>query len=183
MDTILCSQCGTHNDVGLALCSNCQSPLTAYGGQLRGEAYQGKLAAQTAQLQDRPFAVVLMSATLGVIVFGWPLRMIVSAIIKYLRAGSGESGYVSSAFGILGPILTTAVCLPIAAALCWVAYEVWFQQPRAWRYAFGVLVAFSGYSVVRASEYGYWTIPVLVYSCSLIYLWLRPRARSWFGMS
>src|SRR5258707_484636 len=110
MDTIQCPHCGTSNDTGRALCVNCQSPLTAYSGQLRGEAYQGKLATQVDRLRVRPLSVNLMALFLAIVSIGWPLRAIVMAFGSRARLNAESTNYLASAFGTLAPILITILC-------------------------------------------------------------------------
>src|SRR6266576_3454334 len=101
MDTIQCEHCGTQNDVGRALCVNCQTPLTAYAGQLRGETYEGNLAGQVDRLQDRPLSVNLMAAALVAIAVAWPLRSIFNAFASRASLNSETTNYLASAFGAI----------------------------------------------------------------------------------
>ena len=97
------------------MCSNCKSPLTAYSGQLNDESYKGNLAAQVDQLNVRPPDVYAMVAFLIIFAIGWPLRAIVTAFMGRATLNSETTNYLASAFGSIGPILTTIACLPIEA--------------------------------------------------------------------
>src|ERR1044071_6490365 len=103
MDTVQCKHCGTQNDIGRALCENCQSPLTAYAGQLRGESYRGNLSAQVERLGVRPISVTLMVIFLSLITLGWPLRAIFTAFTSQATLNSESTNYIASAFGAIGP--------------------------------------------------------------------------------
>src|ERR1044071_9262972 len=109
METVQCKHCGTQNDISRALCENCQSPLTAYAGQLRGESYRGNLSAQVDRLRVRPISVTLMVVFLIIIIVGWPLREIFSAFASRATLNSESTNYIASAFGAIGPILVTMV--------------------------------------------------------------------------
>src|SRR4051812_24199856 len=122
MDSIQCPHCGTQNSTGRSLCENCQSPLTAYSGQLTGETYEGKLAGKVAQLDTRPVSVYLMMAFLTVIAIGWPLRNIIGAFAGRAQLNAENTNYLANAFGSIAPIMTTIVMLPIAAALFWIVW-------------------------------------------------------------
>lgn len=182
MDTIQCKYCGTSNEAGNAMCVNCQSPLTAYGGQITGVNYQGKLAAQAELLQRRPVAVVIVTTMLAFIAIGGPLRYIAAMVWAYVSRTHSEEGYLSSAFGVLGPIAAAVLCLPIACVIFWVAYEAVHQQPRAWRFGCGILFCYVGYLAIHFREGIMWNllwlVPVLI-SCGL---WMAPKTRAWFGL-
>src|SRR5689334_10026602 len=105
-ETRQCPNCGLENDLGRSVCANCQTPLTAYSGQLRGEAYQGKLAAQVAQLETRPPVVMAMVAAIVLFTLFWPLASLVTAFVHREATNAEGTNYLASAFGAIGPILT-----------------------------------------------------------------------------
>jgi hypothetical protein len=182
METIQCPYCSTVNDTKRSLCANCQSPLTAYSGQLRGETYQGKLAGQVECLQVRPLSVNLMAALLVTVAAGWPLRSIVAAFVNRAHLNVEATNYLASAFGAIGPIMVTILCLPLAAMLGWIAWSVLMQQPRAWKLSLVVISAFAVFILIRASEYRIWTVMWLGLAAGLAAVWLRRSTRAWFGI-
>jgi hypothetical protein len=182
METIQCSHCGTMNDTKHSLCVNCQSPLTAYSGELRGETYQGKLARQVERLQVRPLSVNLMAGFLIVVAVGWPLRAIVTALVNRAHLNVETTNYLASAFGTIGPIMIAIFCLPLAAILGWIAWSVLTQQPRAWQLSLVALCAFAIYIVIRAGEYRIWTVLWLGLPVGLAIAWLREPTKAWFGI-
>jgi len=182
METMQCPFCGTMNDTKHSLCTNCQSPLTAYSGELRGEIYQGNLAGQVERLRVRPWSVNLMAAFLVVVAVGWPLRSIVTAFVNRAQLNGEATNYLASAFGAIGPIMTTILCLPLAAILGWIAWSVLTQQPRAWKLSLVAISAFAVYILIRSGEYRIWTVIWLVLTAGLAAVWLRGPTRAWFGM-
>jgi hypothetical protein len=183
MDTQQCEHCGTVNEAGRALCSNCQSPLRADSGQLRGETYKGKLAAQVDQLGARPLTVKLMAAFLVLIAIGWPLRGIYSSFAGRVSMNSDSTNYVASAFGAITPILTTIVCLPLAGVLIWIAWSAMTQQVRGWKACLVAMAAFAAYTLCRAGEYRGWTILWLGLAVTLTAVWFHRSTKAWFGLS
>ena len=183
MDTIQCPHCGTQNSSERSLCVNCQSPLTAYSGQLTGEAYEGKLAGKVAQLETRPLSVYLMMAFLTVVAIGWPLRNIVLAFMARTGLNAENTNYLATAFGSIAPIMTTIVMLPLAGVLAWIAWQCYAQMPQAWKLSLISVVAFATFVALRFHDFKAWTIFWLAVVGALAYLWLRPNTRAWFGLS
>ena len=183
MDTIQCPHCGTANDTGRALCLNCQSPLTAYSGQLMGETYEGKLAGQVDRLWVRPLSVNLMTVFLLIIAAGWPVRAIFTAFIKRAHLNADSTNYLASAFGAIGPILTTIICLPLAAILVWLAWAAFTRQVRSWHLSLVAVSAFAVFILFRLSEYRGWAALWLGLASALIIAWIVPATRSWFGLA
>ncbi len=183
MDTQQCEHCGARNDAGRALCANCQTPLTAYSGELRGERYQGRLADQVERLNVRPLSVSLMAAFLVVIAVGWPLRAIVYAFGHRATLNGDGSNYLASAFGAIAPIMVTAVLLPVAASLLWIAWAAFTQHVRGWQLSLVALGAFAVYILIKVGEYRLWTLLWEVTAATLTILWFHRSAKSWFGMT
>ncbi len=183
MDRSQCPHCGTLNDSGSALCENCQTPLTAYSGQLSGEAYQGKLAEKVAELRVRPPGVYLMTAFLAVIALAWPVRSIFMAFANRAVLNSESTNYVSAAFGAVGPIMIAIVCVPVAVALLWLAWSGYTQQPGAWQICLGVVGAFAVYMVLNYREYHAWTIFWTLAALGLTSFWIHPSTKAWYGLS
>jgi hypothetical protein len=183
MDTLQCDHCGTVNDAGRSLCSNCQSPLTAYAGELRGENYQGKLAGQVESLHGRPVVVNLMVGFLAFVAIGWPLRAIVVALMRREPLNAESTNYIASAFGAIAPIVTGLICLPIAAVLLWIAWAALTQQTRAWQLCLAAVGLFAAFVAFHYGEYRGWTAVWIVLSAIVAGLWMRGSTRAWYGMS
>jgi len=183
MDSIQCPHCGTLNSTARSLCENCQSPLTAYSGQLTGETYEGKLAGKVAQLNTRPVSVYLMVAFLTVVAIGWPLRNIVTAFAHRAQLNTENTNYLANAFGSIAPIMITIVMLPLACVLFWVAWQCYTQSPQAWKLSLTAVVAFATFVAIRFHDFQAWTAFWLVIAGVLVFFWLRPATRGWFGLS
>lgn len=182
MEQSQCKHCGTLNEAGRALCSNCQTPLTAYSGELRGEEYRGKLAGQVDRLGGRPPAVTMVSIFLVLAAIGWPLRAVVAAFLKREHLSADGTNYISSAFSAIGPIFISIVCVPIAAVLVWIAWSVYQQRPGSWQFGLGALIAFAAYSLVQLGVSMGWSIFWLAITAVLAVLWFHGSTRAWFGL-
>ena len=183
MDTIQCPHCGTQNDTGRALCANCQSPLTAYAGQLRGETYEGKLAGHVGLLKGRPISVSIMAGFLVFIAVAWPLRAIYSGFAVRPHLNSEGTNYLASAFGAIGPLMISIACLPLAAVLVWIAWSAFTQQTRGWQFSLIALGSFAAYILIRAGEYRNWSILWVGATAILAGFWFHKSTKSWYGMS
>ena len=182
MGTRQCPHCGTENDVGQSLCSNCKTPLTAYAGELNGEAYKGRLAEQVEAQKTRPLAVGAMSVYLCVIALGWPLRAIIQTFMHRTRTNAEGTNYLASALGVIAPIFMTVLLLPLAILLFWLAWAVWTQRTWAWKYSFAAILIFAGYILIRFSEYHSWVVLWAGLSIALAIFWFQPKIKGWFGL-
>jgi hypothetical protein len=183
MDSIQCPHCGTQNNTDRSLCANCQTPLTAYAGQLTGEKYDGKLAGKVALLNTRPIAVYLMMAFLTVVTVGWPLRNIVAAFMGRAHLNAETTNYLASAFSSIGPIMITIAMLPVAALLVWIIWQCYAQIPLGWKLGLGAALTFAAFIVFRYRDFGNWTFLWLSAIAALTYLWMRTETKGWFGIS
>ncbi len=176
-ETIQCPNCGTPNDVNQSLCKNCMTPLTAYSGQLIGEAHQGKLAAQVADLQTRPVAVIAMTVTIVIFALFWPLRTVLANFAAKPVTNAEGTNYIASAFGSIGPILSAALLIPAAVLLGIIAWATWTQRTWAWMASLAVLIVFVLINL-RPSAMALFAIGGI----ALGVLWVLPRTKSWYGL-
>jgi hypothetical protein len=183
MDGRQCPRCGTINGAARSLCENCQSPLTAYSGQLQGEEYEGKLADQVERLAARPAAVYAMAAYLAFVALGWPLRFVLLAFMAQAHLNQENTNYLASAFGAIAPILASIVFLPIAIFLLWIAWSAYTQQPRAWMLSLISVGLFAAYTAIRFTEQKVWAAVWIVLSVVVAATWTRPSVKAWFGLS
>jgi hypothetical protein len=182
-ETRQCPHCGLENDLGRSLCANCQTPLTAYAGQLQGAAYQGKLAAQVERLETRPPGVVAMVVFIVVIVVFWPLASVVTAFLHREAINAEGTNYLASAFGALGPLLTALVMIPIACVLSWLAWATWTQQTWTWNANAGLLIGFAVFALSRHAVYQNMTYVWIALAVVLGFFWFQSATRAWFGLS
>jgi hypothetical protein len=143
-DTQQCPHCGTVNEVGRARCANCQSPLTAYAGQITGleESRQGRLAEKVRALDTRPPVIGVMVAFQGFLAL-WSLWAVLSAFTARPRMNAEGTNYIGAAVGSIGPLFTAIVLIPIAIALGINGWGIWTQQPWGWKAGAGIPSAFS----------------------------------------
>lgn len=182
-DAQQCPNCGLLNEEGRALCANCQTPLTAYAGQLRGEPESsgGRLAAQVAHLNTRPPIIAALALFDLLFALFWPLAFVVGAFAARQQVNAEGTNYIFAAIGAVGPTLAALVLIPVALALCALAWATWTQRPSAWvgnGYALGAFV------LLALRKFPNAPIMTLVWiglACGLAYLWFRPETKSWFG--
>lgn len=182
-NTKQCPNCGLENDSGNAVCANCQTPLTAYAGQLRGEAYQGRLAAQVERLETRPPAVIAMVVFLIAFTLFWPLASVISAFLHREGLNAEGTNYVASAFGAIGPILTAIFLIPVSVALGVLAWMTWTQRTWTWNADLVALIAFAVFACIRYPVYHFLTFLWVILAAALAFLWFRPATKAWFGLS
>ena len=181
-NTRQCPHCGVVNDMSRALCSNCQSPLTAYGGQLNGVAYQGKLAAQASQAAVRPAVVTAMTLFDILYAVFWPIAYVIGAYMGRAQLNTEGTNYVAAALGSLGPLFSALALLPIGAMLCFLAWSTWTQRTWAWTanaWTIGIFVLI----VFMKHQFSLFTFVCAGLAGALAYFWFLPRARAWFGLS
>src|SRR5262245_57107942 len=114
-ETQQCPHCGTPNEIGLARCANCQSPLTAYAGQVTGlgEAEQGRLAEKVKLLNTRPPVIGAMTGFDIFVALFWPLAAVVHAFAVRPTVNAEGTNYIGAAVGSIGPIFTAMLCIPL----------------------------------------------------------------------
>jgi hypothetical protein len=176
-DTIQCPNCGTPNDTGQSLCKACMNPLTAYSGQLRGEAHQGKLASQVAYLETRPPAVIAM-AVLNVVFALFCLGKVFANFAARPTTNAEGTNYVASSLGAIGPIFWAILLVPTAIALGFLAWATWAQRPWTWMVDLVVLIVFA-LLTLRPAPTALFAVAAIVVGV----LWMMPRTKGWYGLS
>lgn len=183
LNTRLCQECGTPNDIGRSVCINCGRPLTAYGSQLgQPENYQGKLNAQVAALETRPLAVTALTGFYGLMVLIGPLWAIVSAFSARPHLNVEGTNATAAAVGTIGPILSVLTMLPLAVGLGIMAWATWTQRTWAWT---GGLIVLGLFGVVTILHNGLLTVPTvfwLVVAGVLTALWIQKPVKAWYGL-
>lgn len=184
-ESVTCPHCGTSNRGDRALCANCQSPLTAYGGQLKGhsETESGRFARQAAGLYVRPPAVYAAVAFDALFAVFWPLAYVLGAFAARERVNAELTNYLASAFGAIGPILSAIVLIPAALVILLVAWGAWSQQPWAWSANLGVIGVFALAALFKYGAHPAASIVWLIVACVLAAVWTRPATKSWYGMN
>jgi hypothetical protein len=182
-ETQQCPHCGTPNDIGRSLCENCQTPLTAYAGQLHGQAYQGRLAEQVALLNTRPPVVVGMTVFHVLLVVFWPLARVVGAFASRQQTNAEGTNYIASAFSSIGPILQAIVFVPIALALIVLAWATWTERTWAWTVNAFALAAFALFAILKYPSAHLQAILYVGLAGGLAFFWFRPQTRGWYGLS
>jgi hypothetical protein len=171
------------NEEGRALCANCQTPLTAYAGQLRDapESSGGKLAAQVAHLNTRPPIIGAMALFDVLFALFWPLAFVVGAFAARQQVNGEGTNYIFAAIGTVGPALAALVLIPAALALCALAWATWTQRPSAW---IGNAYTLGAFALLALRKFPNAPIMSLVWigvAGVLAYVWFRPETKAWFG--
>jgi hypothetical protein len=164
------------------MCENCNTPLTAYGGQVgQEENFKRRLATQVSALDVRPPAVIAMVVFYLLFTLFWPLRGVVSAFAARPHLNSEGTNYIGAAFGTLGPIFACVTLLPIAVLLCGLAYFTWAQRPWTWMAG---LVGLGVAVVVTALQNGLGALTILIgiVAVTIAVFWTQARTRAWFGL-
>ena len=182
-ETRTCPHCGQLTDASLAICENCNSALTAYGGQVgQEERFERRLAGQVSALETRPPAVIAMVVFDLLFALLWPLRSIVNAFAVRPHLNAENTNYLAAAFGTLGPIFACVTLLPIAVLLCGLAYFTWTQRPWTWMVGLVVLGAAVVVSGMQGG-FGMVTILMLLLAGGIAAFWTDRRTRAWYGLS
>lgn len=180
-DTQKCPHCGTPNDSGNAFCENCNTPLTAYGGQIDGSYHsdQGRLAQQVALLGGHPPVVVAVVIFDILFALFWPVAFVIHQYTGAGQVNASGSNYIFAALSMVGPVLFTFTLIPIALACLYLAWATWTQRPWAWLINTGVLAAAT---VVFVMNYpAMKAIVFLILVAGIALFWFRPATKSWFG--
>ena len=180
-DTLQCPNCGVENETDRTRCSNCQNPLTAYGGELTGETYIGKLAEQADLVTERPHSVVALVALVVLYVLLGPLRTTYLTFAHRVVTNAEGTNYVGASFGIIGPIMIAAFQIPYAIALLVAGGGAMAQKTWGWNAGI-VVLALSSVSTIR----GFMPFPGILYVAVIItvaVLWFSDRTKAWFGLT
>lgn len=180
-DTRQCPQCGTPNDVGLSLCTNCKFPLTKYAADLQGEAYQGKLAAQAAAASQRPPVVTVITVLL-VLIGLWVLRYDFSLFANRPKAGEDDTGYAFAALGVIGPIFMSFLLVPLAVSLMVLSGFTYLQNGWTWNVNVGVWIALGIFALANLHRHPFVTILAVLAIVVLMLFWCQPRTKAWYAL-
>jgi hypothetical protein len=177
-----CPNCGYMNDSSHAVCANCNTPLTAYGGQVTGEPFDdGKLAEQVARLEDRPAAVTAIVVFDTLFALLWPFAYVLGGFLNARTPNvEGPGNAITAAFSLLGPLLSMLVLLPFGIALLVLAWHTWNQRPIAWGLNVATLALFGLLCLRAFPGLKFWLfLPATVV---LALFWLRSDTKAWYGM-
>lgn len=181
LETQQCKNCGMLNSIDWSLCSNCQSPLTAYSGQLRGQEFDTEhLNQKIKKLDQHPFAVKMMAGQNVFFAAFWPLASAVSGILSRAKVNSETTNYLSAAFSAVGSFMNAIVMVPIALLLIWIAWGAWSQKPWAWGANLGVSLVFGLTCLVHFHLLNIFWLALLAVTTSL---WFSKDTRTWFGQN
>jgi len=172
-----CPHCGVVNDIDNAYCVNCNTPFTAYSGQLDGEAYEGKLAQQAALLNTRPAVVMLMTVFDILFALFWPVAGLLHAYHAILHPTLNN--YIFSALSTVVPVLIAFILIPVTLGLFYVAWANWNQASWAW--TVNALVLGICAICCLLSLFSFKAIVFLLLAAALASLWFRRETKAWFG--
>ena len=180
--TIQCKHCGDSNDIGNAICANCMTPLTAFGGQV-GQAnnFDSQLTAQLAALDERPPVIAVMTVFSVLFALVVPIWSVIKAWRVQPHVNEDGTNGIQAATGILVPLFQTVILLPIAIALCTIAYFTWTQRPWAWT-ANVVILGLITLIVVVLYGLSLPTFFWLTVAGVVAYLWYRQPVKAWFAL-
>lgn len=183
-ETIQCPHCGEINDSGRARCINCQTPLTAYGGQLdrAPEEQRKKLAEQVARLETRPPIVAAMTLFNTLFAIFWPLAYAIGSFMSRPKTSGDNSNYLGAAFGSIGAFLVALIFVPIAIALFGLAWGTWTQKSWAWTANAAFLCAFAVLAFLRFHVNHLLGFIWLGLDGAFAYYWFKPQIKEWFGV-
>ena len=181
-DTIQCKECGVVNGVGNAVCVNCHRPLTAYGAQIgQEENYAPRLSTQVEALEERPPVVAAIAVFHVLFALAVPLWTVIATWTARPRVNDEGTNAIQSAAGTFVSILQTITLLPVAIALCLLAYFTWTQRTWAWManaIVLGLLVLltfilhrFAPVTFIWAGLAG-----------GFAYFWFQKPIKAWFGL-
>ena len=175
-----CRYCGTDNKVGDALCKSCKSPLTAYAGQITGEASgnQEQRQREVALLSSHPLSVKLMVGFQVLYALMGPLAKVIRGFASQPKVNEEGTNYVSASFGSVGPILTALFLVPIALALFVLAWGTWTQRSWAWIPSLVVVILVG---VGAALSFSFLSVFWIGMAGVLLFFWFKPEIRKWFG--
>lgn len=178
---VRCPNCSAANPVGAAYCEVCATPLTAYetgGGQGPSAATLAKLQ----RLSIRPRIVPIMAAALVLGAFAYPFRIALTSLLAQRGASAaGSEFYIFNALGAVGAFLVALVMVPVGVFMLVTAWGTWRQQSWAWTADVILLglAALDGLRALFGSSLA--ALPQLGVAAALLYAWLLPATREWYG--
>ncbi len=179
LETQQCKNCGMLNTIDRALCSNCQTPLTAYAGQLRGQEFDTDfLKAKIVKLDRQPTAVKLMTVQNICFAIFWPLASAAGGFFARAKVNSETTNYLSAAFSAVGSFVNAIVLIPIAMLIIWLAWGAWSQRTWAWGANLGVAILFGLACLIHFHFLSIFWLILIGYTVSK---WMHDDIRTWFG--
>jgi hypothetical protein len=174
-----CPHCATDNDDGLALCQNCNTPLTSYAGQ--GVGYVSKETLEkAAKLRIRPQVVPVMVIYAVLIALFGPIGSLLGKIAGRSTLDSEGTNYMAPAFGAVGIAFSAMFMIPLAAAILFLAWGVWAQRTWAWTagaFLLGIVILMGLTGMIG----GMARIIAILSAIIVAALWFRRDCREWFG--
>jgi hypothetical protein len=177
-----CPNCHAEVEEGLAVCSQCGAPLTAYGGQITGEV-RPETRAKAAKLAVRPPIVVVMAILDALVALLGPLGLAWVRITGRTQVSEDATNYIAAALGAVGAFAVAIVLIPLGLFLLVLAWATWTQKPWAWMANVVLLILMVLLAVrVFAAEPGQALLRIGL--CGAIaYFWFHPRTKEWFGLA
>ncbi len=175
-----CPHCSNENEEGAAVCEYCDTPLTAYGGQLTGLVSASTLA-KAAKLAVRPPVIPIMAGLdVFLAIFG-PVAAVLGKFSSRPQTNAEGTNYMGAAFGAVGVAFTAMVLVPVALALLVIAWGTITQKSWAWAANIGVLgvLIFLGNFLLPWGTFG--LIIRVVAGVALGVLWIKNETREWYG--
>lgn len=176
-----CPNCNSEVEEGLAACSQCGTPLTAYGGQVTGEV-RPETRAKAAKFAARPSIVIVMTILDVLVALFGPLGMALARITGRTQVSEDATNYIVAALGAVGAFAVVIVLIPIGLLLLLLAWATWTQKSWAWTanvvlLVLGVVLA----ARVFSAEPGQALVRIAL--CGAVaYFWFKPSTKEWFGM-
>lgn len=181
-ETITCKNCGMVNDTGIARCVQCSTPLTAYGGQINGERYEGNLAAQVALLEKRPLMVSLVTGFHIFFALFWPLAFVIGSFSTRVKVSEDQTNYLAASFGSLGIIFAFITLIPLAVALFVVAWGAFTQRPWGWFASMVSMGVFLGWEVLHLKSAPLFSLLWVAVMAVGIAQWLKAEVKGWYAL-
>ena len=160
----------------------CSSDLTAYGGQINGEKYEGKLASKVALLETRPRIV---SAVAGFHIFFalfWPLAYVMGSFGSRVKVNEDQTNYLAASFGSLGIIFSFIALIPLAVALFVVPWGTWTQKPWGWFASLISMGVFGGWALVHLKSSPFFSIIWIALMVVCVIQWYKEEVRGWYAL-
>ena len=174
-----CPYCATDNEEGLAICQNCNAPLTRYAGQVTGIVSKETLE-KARRLRVRPQVIRLMVIYAVLTAIFGPIASLFDKIAGRSTLNSEGTNYMAPAFGAVNVAFAAMFMIPLAASILFLAWGVWAQRTWAWTggaFLLGV-VALMGLTGMVG---GMARIIAIVSAIALAALWFKRDCREWYG--
>lgn len=176
-----CSHCDHDNPEGLARCEVCNTPLTAYSGQVTGEVNAVNLE-RLARMSIRPPIVPGMTGLLVAFAIFGPFAAVISRYLARTTTNVEGTNYASAAFGAVGIAFTALVMIPLGLFLLYMAWLTWTRGSWIWMANTILLGAVAFLSLTGFLTSIFILRVLLIALCGAAgYFWFRPETREWYG--